>query len=254
MSAAINRKAAGGRTASKGARRAALTWSNFLGFTLVEMLIALAIFSLVSMTAGSLLYQAVEAQGKATSYGDRLINIERGIGRVVRDVSQYVPRTIRDEFGDTMEALRVAPSELEFTRGGWSNPAEHARSELQRVRYSLQGGAFVREYWDVLDRSPDSVSRSQILIKNVNGVTFQPITESEILYGAAAPLEEEAHLQVPLGVRLRLSVDGIGELIRVVEFAAIQPTAPVPDDDRSSPPESADDNPELSDSGTPENS
>lgn len=197
------------------------------GFTLVEMLIALAIFSLVSMTAGSLLYQAVEAQGRATGLGDRLITIERGIGRMVRDVTQYVPRTVRDELGDTLEALRVQPTELEFTRAGWSNPAEHARSELQRVRYSLREGVFMREYWNVLDRAPESMPISQTLIEEVNWVSFEPIVESEVRYGAPDPVQEEGTLKAPLGVRIRLSVAGYGELIRVIELPARRPNLDV---------------------------
>ena len=195
-----------------------------LGFTLLEMLIALAIFSLVSMTAGSLLFQAVEAQDVSVRLGDRLTDIERGLGRLSRDVAQYVPRQVRDEFGDANPSLLLNPGSLEFTRRGWANPADHPRSELQRVRYSAEGGALRRAYWDVLDRAPDSAPRIQTIIDSVAWIAFEPITASQVLSGDLAlyPDEEE---QPPIGLRIRLQLSGYGELVRVIDLPGQIPEA-----------------------------
>ena len=199
------------------------------GFTLVEMLIALAIFSLVSMTAGSLLYQAVEAQSRATLLGDRLIDVERGLGRIARDLAQFVSRDVRDELGDTASAMQISLNMIEFTRSGWSNPAQHARSELQRVRYSVREGALQRDYWDVLDRAPESMPRSQKIIDKVEWVSFEPITQSHLINGEVVlhGLDEE---QVPLGVRVMVSVERYGELIRVLELPV-----PLPEESGTDP-------------------
>ena len=202
------------------------------GFTLVEMLIALAIFSLVSMTAGSLLYQAVEAQSRATLLGDRLIDVERGLGRIARDLAQFVSRDVRDELGDTASAMQISLNMIEFTRSGWSNPAQHARSELQRVRYSVREGALQRDYWDVLDRAPESMPRSQKIIDKVEWVSFEPITRSHLINGEIVlhGLDEE---QVPLGVRVLVSVERYGKLIRVLELPVPLPEESGTDPDTS---------------------
>ena len=187
------------------------------GFTLLEMLIALAIFSLVSMTAGTLLYQAVEAQSVSTRLGDRIVDIERGLGRLSRDVAQFVPREIRDEFGDANPALLLNSDSLEFTRKGWANPAEHARSELQRVRYWVEEETLRRAYWDVLDRGPESAPRIQSLIDGVSWVSFEPITASQILGGDAFSYPGEGE-EPPIGVRILIQVGGYGELARVIDL------------------------------------
>ena len=210
------------------------------GFTLFEMLIALAIFSLVSMMAGSLLYQAVEAQTRATRLGDRLIGVERGLTRVARDLAQSVARGVRDELGDKASAMRISANMIEFTRSGWSNPAQHARSELQRVRYSVEEGALQREYWDVLDRAPESTPRSQQVIDKVEWVSFEPIRRSHLVDGDLIRHGLDVE-QAPLGVRVMVSVQGYGELVRVLELPV-----PLPKEDRTAP-EGA----EPSDSPTP---
>ena len=221
--------------------------SKSRGFTLVEMLIALAIFSLVSMTAGSLLYQAVEAQSRATVLGDRLIDVERGLGRIARDLAQFVSRDVRDELGGTVSAMQISLNMIEFTRSGWSNPAQHARSELQRVRYSVKEGALQRDYWDVLDRAPESMPRSQKIIDKVEWVNFEPIAPDHLVDGELDlhGLDEE---QIPLGVRVLVSVQGYGELIRVLELPMPLPEESGADPDTSQdsdlPEGSADQQPE----------
>lgn len=186
-------------------------------FTLLEMLIALAIFSLVSMTAGSLLYQAVEAQSVSAKLGDRLVDIQRGLGRLSRDLVQYVSREVRDEFGDPIPAILLNPGSLEFTRRGWSNPAQHARSELQRVRFFVDEGALRRAYWDVLDRGPESAPRIQTLITGVSWVAFEAITASQILSGDAFSYADEGDV-LPLGVRIQVHMDGYGEFVRIIDL------------------------------------
>ncbi len=186
-------------------------------FTLIEMLIALAIFSVVSLAAGTLLYQAIEAQRVASEYGDRMIDLERGIARLSRDLLQYVPREVRDELGDFTNSLIISPNEIEFTRRGWANPADHARSDLQRVRYFVEGEALQRQYWEILDRAPDTQARTMSLAKNVASVTFEPITESQVLRGDThVSVAEE--LEPALGVRIIMQVSGIGEFARVIDL------------------------------------
>ncbi len=186
-------------------------------FTLLEMLIALAIFSIVSLAAGALLYQAIEAQRVAKEYGNRMIDLERGVSRLSRDLLQYVPREVRDELGDLTNSLIIHPNEIEFTRRGWANPAEHARSDMQRVRYLVEDGALQRQYWGILDRAPGSAALTQRLAENVTWVNFEPITESQLLRGDTfVSVEDEA--ESAIGVRITMHLAGIGELVRVLDL------------------------------------
>ena len=199
-----------------------------LGFTLLEMLIALAIFSVVSLTAGSLLFQAVETQNVSAQYGDRMIDLERGVSRLSRDLLQYVPREVRDELGDQTDAMIIAGGSIEFTRQGWPNPAGHSRSDLQRVQYSVDEGALQRHYWTVLDRAPESDTQTQMLIDNVSAVRFEPITATQVLrgdiYSTIFVTEEEE--EPAIGIRVFLEVPGVGEFTRLIDLPEELPDAP----------------------------
>ncbi len=209
------------------------------GFTLLEMLIALAIFSVVSMAAGSLLFQAIEAQSVTTRFGDRLLDLERGLHRLSQDLAQYVAKPVRDEFGDSSPAMLLAPGSLELTRRGWANPAGHRRSELQRVRYWVEEGALHRGYWDVLDRAPDSPMRHQTILEHVAWIDFQPITAAHILRGDGMTLAEQQY-EPPVALRVLLEVDGYGEIMRIMDLPGEMQNL------------SASDSNELDDSGAPD--
>ena len=75
------------------------------------------------------------------SHADRTREINRAWQIISRDLRQFVARPVRDEFGAQVSALtggERAKFFLSFTRGGWSNPNQVLRSNLQRVRYQLE--------------------------------------------------------------------------------------------------------------------
>jgi general secretion pathway protein J len=136
------------------------------GFTLLELLVALAVFGLVAVMAygglGTVLEQRVATDERAQRLGD----LQKTYLVMQRDIEQGVARPIRDEFGDEQASLVAAPL-FQLTRGGWNNPAGRARSSLQRVGYSLEDQQLVRYTWPVLERAQDSQPLQQSLADNI---------------------------------------------------------------------------------------
>ena len=139
------------------------------GFTLIEILVAVAIFGLIGVVSGQLLVRVVQAQQASEERADRLADLQRAMALFERDVLQAAPRPIRDGFGDPQPALRLeVGGHLEFTRHGWSNPLGLARSDLQRVAWELDAeGNLERRFWTVLDRAQDTSPRSQRILEGV---------------------------------------------------------------------------------------
>jgi general secretion pathway protein J len=136
------------------------------GFTLLELLVALAIFGLLAtMSYGGL--QAVMMQQSQTEIAaDRLSELQKLYLIMQRDIEQVVLRPIRDEYGDEQPPL-IGAETLQLTRGGWRNPAGRQRSQLQRVGYALEDQQLVRYTWAVLDRAQDSEPLVQLLSEAV---------------------------------------------------------------------------------------
>ena len=140
------------------------------GFTLVEVLIALAITAFVSMIAYTSLSSVIVGVEGMRETTDRTYEINRAWMIISRDLRQFVPRPVRDEFGEEEPAMSggsVARFALSFTRAGWHNPNANPRSNLQRINYRLEDGALWRDSYAVLDRAGNTEPQSVLLLGGV---------------------------------------------------------------------------------------
>ena len=129
------------------------------GFTLVEVLIALAITAFVATVAYTSLSAVIAGAESTRESADRTYEVNRALAILSRDIRQFVDRPIRDEFGVDEPALiggRAARVQLSFTRSGWHNPNAQIRSNLQRVNYLVEEDTLWRESYPVLDRAGDT--------------------------------------------------------------------------------------------------
>ena len=75
------------------------------GFTLVEVLIAMAITALVSVVAYSGLSAALSGAESLRSSAARSHDLQQTLGLLSRDLRQVVNRPVIDEFGQRVPAL-----------------------------------------------------------------------------------------------------------------------------------------------------
>jgi general secretion pathway protein J len=150
--------------------------SKHEGFTLLELLVALAIFSLIAVMAYGGLETVLNQQAQTEVNAESLAALQKTFLVMQRDIEQVVPRTIRDEFGDPQAPL-IGTSLFQFTRGGWNNPANHPRSTLQRVGYSLEDRQLFRYSWLVLDRAQDSAPVRQPLAEDIESMQVRYLDE-----------------------------------------------------------------------------
>lgn len=159
----------GVNTATAGA-----TGRTAAGFTLLEMLVALAIFAVLAALAYSGLQTVLDSRTEVAASMKRIEAVSRAFDRIGRDLSQAIDRPIRDGYGEKQPALfgdvDLRGRGLQFTRAGWANPLGEPRSDLQRVAYQLRGGRLYRLYWNVLDRAQDSTPQRMRLLNHVDSV------------------------------------------------------------------------------------
>ncbi len=141
-----------------------------VGFTLVEVLIAMAITAFVSVLSYQTLSTALVGIESARSESERLHEINRAFTVLSRDIRQMTNRPIRDEFGQVASALsggELARDPLRLTRSGWHNSTGAPRSTLQRVAYRLEEDRLLRLSYPVLDRTTAIEPTETVLIKGV---------------------------------------------------------------------------------------
>ncbi len=198
------------------------------GFTLLEMLVAIAIFSIMSAMAYGSLSQVLRSRDRVTTEREFWTGLALGFSRMEDDLSQARPRTVRDIDGSVLYAFIVHPTDtraltapsLEFTRGGELVMGDAIRSDLERVAYELHDGVLWRMSWPVLDRAPDTKPIESPVVRNVtdfrvrafgiddqwDDVWPQPPTTS---VGIVPPDS------MPRGVEVTLAIKNRGEFTRL---------------------------------------
>jgi general secretion pathway protein J len=149
---------------------------SILGFTLLEVLVAIAIFSVMAVLAYEGLRNFLAARAMLESRTSVFHARVRGIAQIQQDLEQLVGRPVRDELGDPVDALRRRAGEevlLAFTRHSpWPAPAR-GLPDLRRVEYRLVQGRLLRWEWDALDRVSSVGYRERTLLSGVESVDLR---------------------------------------------------------------------------------
>jgi general secretion pathway protein J len=122
-------------------------------FTLLEIIVALAIFAIMATMAYSGLMTVLTARQQIEQQAVQLAQLQMAFTWLGRDIEQLVRRPIRDQYGDHQPILQGSSLQLELTHAGWNNPIQQPRSSLQRVAYYLEKQTLWRAQWWTLDRA-----------------------------------------------------------------------------------------------------
>jgi general secretion pathway protein J len=132
------------------------------GFTLLEVLVAIGIFAMLSVMAYGSLASVIDSRDRVQAERQFWQTLDLAFQRLDDDLAQARVRRGRDLDGTVLPALRgqptdtraLGPPSLELTRGGVLVWGDGLRSDLQRVAYRLADGTLTRLTWPVLDRAP----------------------------------------------------------------------------------------------------
>ena len=143
------------------------------GFTLVEMLVALTIFALMSVLAYRGLSAALQTRAHLTADNQRWRDIALTLAQLEQDMGQVVNRPVRGSGGLSLPALvghaqafGADDAQLSFSRMGmaWQTGV---LADVQRHGYRLNNGTLEQLVWPVLDQAPRSEPAVQPLLERV---------------------------------------------------------------------------------------
>ena len=206
------------------------------GFTLLELLVALAVFAFVSMMAYGGLRAVLDAREHTDRVSRDLAELQMALTLLGRDLEHVVPRPVRDVYGDIQAPLTFNPygdrPRLELVR---TSP----HSGLQRVAWEISDERLYRLYWAALDGAdPEQPAGRLPVMGPVEEVTDsgqtvevpdsgQPVTEwtlrfhfresdGTLVSSETWPLEINpgSPETLPLAVELTLETEGSGPVTR----------------------------------------
>ena len=148
------------------------------GMTLLELLIAIAIFSLVAAAAYAALSQGLIVQDRLQEQRRFWQRLETVFNLVHADFEQAVdlaPRGAgRNEFDGYAYGNSAAyENMLEFTRSVNTDTYTGPASPFQRVAYRLDDGGFYRRTWARLDQPYQIASLDNLLLEGVSDIRLR---------------------------------------------------------------------------------
>ncbi len=201
--------------------------SSARGFTLIEVMVAMAIFGVMTVLAYMSLGQTLANADLLTARMDRLQAIQRTMRFIGNDLLAAAPRPVRSELGDTyLPAVQLTASNdylLAITHGGWPNPAGLPRSTMQRSVYLLQEDKLLRVYNTVLDATYSNNAVTTEILDGVVSLEFRMIQDNLETTNQWPPLNAQgasALLLRPRAVEIILTLEDEGEIRRVIEVAS----------------------------------
>ena len=188
------------------------------GFTLLELLVSLAIFALIGAMAYGGLQQVLEQRQATEVQSQQLADLQKSYRIMQRDLEQVINRGIRNQFGDPIDALVGGSGYdgIEFSRAGHANPAGFLRSDLQRVAYVPDQDTLLRRTWRVLDRAQDSLPDEEVLVEGLQQFTIRFLDDADEWQDNWPPQQTQTGgagvTDLPRAAQVEIVLDDVGTL------------------------------------------
>ncbi len=190
------------------------------GFTLLELLIAIAIFSFLAAGCYQLFHSVARTHETTSRLWQDNNALQRALLIMNKDFAQTTARPVRDEYGDRdMAFVANGSGEAILTHGGWRNFLNAPRSDLQRVSYRLEGGQLLRRYWSVLDRDLETPYQEQVLLDGVEKFNLRFLDHKKVWHNAWPPdggTQAQRMVQIPAAISYTLVHERAGEISQLV--------------------------------------
>jgi general secretion pathway protein J len=180
--------------------------ANARGFTLIEALLALAIFAVIAVLSYRATAAMSEGEAQLSSEAQRWRTLESLFTRFEADIRQAIPRAARA--GSQREPAWVGTAfdghaALAFTRAG-SEFVIEPNASGQRLGYRLNGNRLELAYWPAIDHEATARPAIYPLVDGISGFDLEYLTRAGQWRDRWPLLGEE---DLPRAVKLTLTLE-----------------------------------------------
>ncbi|PNH88661.1 type II secretion system protein GspJ [Vibrio diazotrophicus] len=188
------------------------------GFTLIEVLVAIAIFASLSVGAYQVLNQVQRSNELSQQRTTRLNEINRAVVLMDADFRQIAARQFRTQGGEPSNQFLIWQDALLgsdqkgiiFTRLGWSNPQQQfPRGEVVKVAYRIRDGVLEKIWW----RYPDTPVGQEGIVMPI--LTQVDSWSMRFYYGGKWSDIWEQKMVLPNAIAVKLTLKDYGEIERI---------------------------------------
>ncbi|ENU17113.1 type II secretion system minor pseudopilin GspJ [Acinetobacter lwoffii] len=183
------------------------------GFTLVELLVAIAIFAVLSALGWKVFDYIVKTKDQNAVHEQRLGQLQETYQQILRDTVQAVPLTANIN-GDIQPALVLQNGRFNFSKTGVTDPLEEGISPDERIEYQYRADEqkLYRLKYRNLNQAGQDQPESSVLLSEVEQFQIIVLNPNELTQwpDASADLNQLEHKQrLPKGIKINLTVNGV---------------------------------------------
>lgn len=184
------------------------------GFTLVEVLLAIAIFVTLTAMGWMVFDQILKNRDRNAQHSQALVQLQMAYAQVLRDFSQAVP-VVGTEDEQLYAALRLQNDRVQFNRAGVIDPLNQGLDQLQYVEYSYDANkkALIRYQHNGIYRKQQQLTQGSVILAPIENLNFQALDPAILQRWpetTVSTTDADAYLaaQLPRGVQLSFDYQG----------------------------------------------
>lgn len=183
------------------------------GFTLVELMVAIAIFAVLSALGWKVFDYIVKTKDQNVIHEQRLGQLQQTYQQILRDTVQAVPLTANIN-GDIQPALVMQNERFNFSKTGVTDPLEEGISPDERIEYQYRADEqkLYRLKYRNLNQAGQDQPESSVLLSEVEQFQIIVLNPNELTQwpDASADLNQLEHKQrLPKGIKINLTVNSV---------------------------------------------
>ncbi len=198
---------------------------NSRGFTLLEMLVALAVMAVLGALAWGSLDVLAEKQQALEARAEQWQRLTLAQALLEQDIRHARIRGARDAQGRRLPVLMLQGQQLQWTRGGvWDRRGEPGH--LQRVFWNFQGAHPMRAAWPVADAAAGVAAQKTLEVEPVTAMQVWLLDEQG-RWQDRWPLPGQAEDAFPRAIRVRWHSPRFGDMQWQWHWGLTRPDWPV---------------------------
>lgn len=178
------------------------------GFTLVELLVAIAIFAVLSALGWKIFDYLIKVKDRNAMHEENLGQLQGAYQQIQRDTLQIIPLSARS--GENIEAaLLLDNQKLSFSKAGVTDPLKQGLSPYERVEYvyNQQEKKLYRLKYANLNRVNSEQPLSSELLSDVEQYRVDVLNPSELDRWPSDVIKNNT--QLPRGIRIKVTIHDI---------------------------------------------
>lgn len=180
------------------------------GFTLVELLVAITVFAVLSALGWRVFDYLIKVKDRNAIHEESLGQLQSAFLQIQRDALQVVPITA-NVAGEIQPALILNNQNLTFSKAGVTDPLKQGLSPFERIeyQYNAQDKKIYRLKYSNLNVSQSSQPLSSVLLSDVEQYQIQILNPNELMQWPEGPIgvgDNQAAQLLPKGFKVKFKL------------------------------------------------